>query len=103
MVSLSCSQWVVFAGGEDIAWKWFVGFATFSSDRNLSLVLDRRTNKHHSEWLLFYIFVDLGNKFASFFGIDFSHRLGMVSRGVVTPAVAWGDGISFCPSQFVDA
>ncbi|MCL2927953.1 MAG: hypothetical protein MGG37_08055 [Trichodesmium sp. MAG_R01] len=56
-----------FRWGEDIGWEWFVAFATCSDNRTLTLVLDRRTNKYHSEWGLSYIFVYLGNKLRKIF------------------------------------
>ena len=56
-----------FRWGEDIGWEWFVAFATCRDGRTLTLVLDRRTNKDHSEWGLSYIFVYLGNRLRKIF------------------------------------
>ncbi|NET44191.1 hypothetical protein [Okeania sp. SIO2B3] len=56
-----------FRWGEDIGWEWFVAFATCADGRTLTLVLDRRTNRDHSEWGLSYIFVYLGNQLRKIF------------------------------------
>ncbi|MEL7039680.1 MAG: hypothetical protein AAFO04_29330 [Cyanobacteria bacterium J06592_8] len=56
-----------FRWGEDIGWEWFVAFATCADGRTLTLVLDRRTNKDHSQWGLSYIFVYLGNQLRKIF------------------------------------
>ncbi len=56
-----------FRWGEDLGWEWFVAFVTCADGRTLTLVLDRRTNKDHSEWGLSYIFVYLGNQLRKIF------------------------------------
>lgn len=56
-----------FRWGEDIGWEWFVAFVTCTDGRTLTLVLDRRTNKDHSQWGLSYIFVYLGNRLRKIF------------------------------------
>ena len=56
-----------FRWGEDIGWEWFVAFVTCSDGRTLTLVLDRRTNRDHSEWGLSYIFVYLGHQLRKIF------------------------------------
>jgi hypothetical protein len=49
-----------FRWGEDIGWEWFVAFAICNDGRQITLVLDQRTNKDHSLKGLPYIFVYLG-------------------------------------------
>lgn len=49
-----------FRWGEDIGWEWFVAFAICDDGRQMTLVLDQRTNKDHSLKGLPYIFVYLG-------------------------------------------
>lgn len=56
-----------FRWGEDIGWEWFVAFVTCTDGRTLTLVLDRRTNKDHSQWGLSYVFVYLGNQLRKIF------------------------------------
>lgn len=56
-----------FRWGEDIGWEWFVAFVTCTNGRTLTLVLDRRTNKNHSQWGLSYVFVYLGNQLRKIF------------------------------------
>lgn len=56
-----------FRWGEDIGWEWFVAFAVCDDGRTLTLVLDRRTNRDHSEWGLSYIFVYLGERLRKIF------------------------------------
>ncbi|MDY6806541.1 MAG: hypothetical protein SXA11_22410 [Cyanobacteriota bacterium] len=56
-----------FRWGEDIGWEWFAAFVTCTDGRTLTLVLDRRTNKDHSQWGLSYIFVYLGNQLRKIF------------------------------------
>jgi hypothetical protein len=51
-----------FRWGEDIAWEWFVAFATCDDGRQITLVLDQRTNKDHSVKDLPYIFLYLDNQ-----------------------------------------
>lgn len=46
-----------FRWGEDIGWEWFVAFATCEDGTPITLVLDRRTNKDHSEGGFPYIFI----------------------------------------------
>ncbi|HAX90537.1 MAG TPA: hypothetical protein DCY91_30915 [Cyanobacteria bacterium UBA11370] len=49
-----------FRWGEDIGWEWFVACVTTDDGRQMTLVLDRRTNKDHSVGGLPYIFIYLG-------------------------------------------
>lgn len=56
-----------FRWGEDIGWEWFVAFVACTDGRTLTLVLDRRTNKDHSQWGLSYIFIYLGNELRKIF------------------------------------
>ncbi len=56
-----------FRWGEDIGWEWFVAFVTCTDGRTLTLVLDRRTNKDHSQWGLSYVFVYWGNQLRKIF------------------------------------
>jgi hypothetical protein len=56
-----------FRWGEDIGWEWFVAFVTCTDGRTLTLVLDRRTNKDHSQWGLSYIFIYVGNQLRKIF------------------------------------
>jgi hypothetical protein len=56
-----------FRWGEDIGWEWFVAFVTCTDGQTLTLVLDRRTNKDHSQWGLSYVFVYLGNQLRKIF------------------------------------
>lgn len=51
-----------FRWGEDIGWEWFVAFVTCEDGRQLTLVLDQRTNKDHTEKSFPYVFVYLGNE-----------------------------------------
>ncbi|MCL1468167.1 hypothetical protein [Argonema galeatum] len=50
-----------FRWGEDIGWEWFVAFAVCDDGRQLTLVLDQRTNKNHSVKGFPYIFVYIDN------------------------------------------
>lgn len=56
-----------FRWGEDIGWEWFVAFATCDDGRQITLVLDQRTNKDHSSRGLPYIFVYLDNELQKVF------------------------------------
>ncbi|GAB1544660.1 hypothetical protein NUACC21_73360 [Scytonema sp. NUACC21] len=56
-----------FRWGEDIGWEWFVAFATCDDGRQITLVLDQRTNKDHSFKGLPYIFVYINNVFTKVF------------------------------------
>ncbi len=46
-----------FRWGEDIGWEWFVAYAKCADGRELTFVLDWRTNKSHSQNGLPYIFI----------------------------------------------
>jgi hypothetical protein len=56
-----------FRWGEDIGWEWFVAFATCDDGRQITLVLDQRTNKDHSSKGLPYIFVYIGHELTKVF------------------------------------
>ncbi|MFB2922855.1 hypothetical protein [Aerosakkonema funiforme] len=56
-----------FRWGEDIGWEWFVAFATCDDGRQITLVLDQRTNKDHSAKAFPYIFVYLDDELVKTF------------------------------------
>jgi hypothetical protein len=56
-----------FRWGEDIGWEWLVVFATCNDGRNITLILDKRTNKAHSSSGLPYIFIYIGNNLCKVF------------------------------------
>jgi hypothetical protein len=56
-----------FRWGEDIGWEWFVAVAKCEDGRELTFVLDLRTNRSHSEGGLSYIFVYLNKELRKVF------------------------------------
>ncbi|BAZ32342.1 hypothetical protein NIES4074_48440 [Cylindrospermum sp. NIES-4074] len=56
-----------FRWGEDIGWEWFVAFATCNDGRQITFVLDQRTNKDHSVKGLPYIFVYINHQLTKVF------------------------------------
>ncbi len=56
-----------FRWGEDIGWEWFVVTATCPDGREITLILDQRTNKDHSARGLAYIFVYIDHKLRKIF------------------------------------
>lgn len=74
-----------FRWGEDIGWEWFVAFATCDDGRQITLVLDQRTNKDHSLKGLPYIFVYINNEFTKAFIGSNLHIQWQWSPSVVMP------------------
>lgn len=56
-----------FRWGEDIGWEWFVAYVRDKEGRTFTLVLDKRTNKHHSSSGLPYIFIYAGTQLRKVF------------------------------------
>jgi hypothetical protein len=56
-----------FCWGEDIGWEWFVAHATCDDGTPITLVLDQRSNKDHSELGFPYIFIYIGNELRKVF------------------------------------
>ena len=56
-----------FRWGEDIGWEWFVAFAKCEDGRELTFVLDLRTNRNHTEGGLSYIFIYLNKELRKIF------------------------------------
>lgn len=56
-----------FRWGEDIGWEWLVAIATCEDGRQITLILDRRTNKDHLLGGLPYIFIYIGKEVSKIF------------------------------------
>ena len=56
-----------FRWGEDIGWEWLVAITTCEDGRQITLILDRRTNKDHSLGGLPYIFIYVGKEVSKIF------------------------------------
>lgn len=56
-----------FRWGEDIGWEWFVAFGTCEDGTSITLVLDRRTNKDHSQGGFPYIFIYVNHQLRKVF------------------------------------
>ena len=56
-----------FRWGEDIGWEWFVAYVICDDGTPMTLVLDQRTNKDHTERGFPYIFIYIGNELTKVF------------------------------------
>jgi hypothetical protein len=56
-----------FRWGEDIGWEWFVAYVICDDGTPMTLVLDQRTNKDHTERGFPYIFIYIGSELTKVF------------------------------------